>query len=178
MKYKGYTLMELLVVITLLVLVMVGGTGLFLSNLRTGGTSEVILRTSKSARTLSEFIETKIRFGQVIKVDELTRDDCLLAGNTGVSGNSILLENLTGGSELISLSAGVLSSSSATLTNSIRLNNTDVSVESFDITWYCKSGINDKMNVNMVIKGTALGLKDDVTETISREIVLLNSGVK
>lgn len=170
--------MELLVVITLLVLVMMGGTSLFLSNLRTGGTGEVILRTSKAARSLSEFVETKIRFGQVIKVDDLTRDDCLVAGDIGVSGNSILLENLVGGSELISLSSGVLSSSSATLTNSMRLNGSDVSVESFDVTWYCKAGINDKMNIDMVIKGSGVGLKDDITESISREVVLLNSGLK
>jgi len=58
---KGYTLMELIVVISLLAIVIVAGTSLFLSNIRSGGISEIILKLSSSGRGLADLIENKMQ---------------------------------------------------------------------------------------------------------------------
>ena len=178
MNNKGYTLMEMVVVVSLLVVIMVGGTSLFLTNLRSGGTSEVVLKTARTARVLADLVETRLRYGRVIQVGELSKDLCLEAGTDGVSGSSVLFENLQGEQELLAFSNGEIASSSADGSNSVRLNNDEVRVESFEIKWFCIPGLNDKIKVDMSFGGSGVGLKNDVFEKISREMILLNSGTK
>lgn len=177
MKNNGYTLIELLVVISLLVIVMVGGTNLFLSNLRSSGTSEAILRASRTARTLAETIETRLRFGKIVTVGEQPRETCLTAGTEGVSGPNVVWENLNGSQEMLSWGEGAIASSAADGSNSVRLNSEEIVVTDFAVKWYCLAGINDKMKIDMSFEGSGTGLKTSVSEKISREFILLNSGL-
>lgn len=178
MRTKGYSLMELLVVISVLVIVMIGGTTIFLSNLRSGGMNEVQLKTSKSARSLMDTIESRLRYSKVVDIDSLQRDRCLLAGTDGVSGSKILFENAEGRQEEIGFFDGSITSSSAELNVSVKLNSDNVTVEKFVVEWFCGPGINDKIKLDLSLKGVGVDQKFNATEGITREMILLNSGTK
>ena len=90
----------------------------------------------------------------------------------------MLFENLIGGQELLAFGNGEIASSSADGSNSVRLNNEGVVVASFEVKWFCIPGLNDKIKIDMSFEGSGVGLKNDVLENISREMILLNSGIK
>lgn len=75
-KIDGYTLIEMLVALSLMVIVLLGGTLLFTQNLRTGGLTEVDLKVNSTARAILDELERTLRFGEVIRVGDSTRDVC------------------------------------------------------------------------------------------------------
>jgi prepilin-type N-terminal cleavage/methylation domain-containing protein len=175
-RTSGYTLMELIIVVALLAIVVVSGTSLFLSNIRSGGISEIVLTLTKSGRSLVDLIETKIRFSDIVQVADYDRDACLSAGETGVSGQNTRYVDIDGEQEYLGFVDGMIASASADGSDVVYLNPADVKVKEFTIQWFCVSGINDKMIIDMTLTGTGTGVGIDLEEKISRETILLNSG--
>ncbi len=176
-KIDGYTLIEMLVALSLMVIVLLGGTLLFTQNLRTGGLTEVDLKVNSTARAILDELERTLRFGEVIRVGDSTRDVCLEAANTGVEGSKVLIETLGGVETEYSLSNQKIASVSGTNTDPFYLGGDDVTVNALNFKWFCQSGISDKINLEMNISSTVLGTGVTITKTISRDILLLNGSI-
>lgn len=173
---KGYTLLELIMAVSLLVIVLTGGTAIFYRSFRSSGLSDVQTVVNNSLRTLDEMIERSLRYGVVYRVSsgivDNFRNDCLLAGSTGVAGNTLVVKDSMGGDVTYSLlPGGTVSSNSGVI-----ISNPGIIVTKLQFTWICKSGVNDKMNLD--IEANASGKSGEVaTSSLKKDINLLNSGI-
>jgi len=115
MKTKGYTLIELIITISLLVIVLVGGTTIFYRSFRSSGVSDIQATLNDSLNSLDTMIESVLRYGAVIRLvdadgNQKLRADCLEASDSGVVGNSLIVRDSYGGNAVYSLSDGEVSS--------------------------------------------------------------------
>lgn len=168
-KFKGYTLVELVMVVSLLAIVLTAGTSIFYRSFQSSGVSDIQTTLGNSLRSLDRMFERTLRFGKVVRVGDNYRENCLSAEEDGVSGNTLGVLDLSGGNVLYSFANGEVSSNSAVISNP------DITVTELVFTWYCKSGINDKMKLH--IKANLTGLAGEaVSFEINKVINLLNSG--
>ena len=169
----GYTLIELIMAVSLLVLVLVGGTTIFYRSFRSSGVSDNQASLNTSLRTLDEMIERTLRFGEVVRVgDNNFRAECLDAlPSEGISGSELVVYDQSGGVATYTLSEGAVSSNSGVI-----ISNPEVEVTKLQFTWYCRSGINDKMNLQIEASSkTTTG--EGSTAKFNKDINLLNSGI-
>lgn len=172
-KRNGYTLVELVVAVSLLSIVLLGGTIIFFKSFKSSGVSDAQTNVNNSVRSLEEMIEKAVKYGTVYRVVGASDNDrtaCLAAGSTGVVGSQVSVRDLNGGSALYSFANGEVSSNSAVISNP------SVTVTKFQITWYCRSGVNDKMKIE--IEATSGKVNQDlVVGKLEKDINLLNSGI-
>jgi type II secretory pathway pseudopilin PulG len=167
----GYTLIELVMAVSLLVIVLTGGTAIFFRSFRSSGVSDIQTSLNNSLRSLDEMIERSLRYGEVAQVGSHNRADCVTAGVIGVTGSSLTVLDLSGGPALYSLTAGIVSSNSG-----VQISNPEIEVTKLEFTWYCRSGVNDKMK--MLIEANVSGKSGEVVSTyFKKDINLLNSGI-
>lgn len=176
MKFKisGYTLIEMLVALSLMIIVLMGGTLLFTQNLRTGGLTEVDLSINKTSRALLDEFERLLRFGVVEGVDDFDKNNCLEAGSAGVSGSRIKTKSVTGVDIDYYLANQRVASLSGDMIDPYFLNDESLDVNSLQFQWFCQSGISDKIKIDMNVSSTVLGTGVTITKSVSRDILLLN----
>lgn len=172
----GYTLIELVVTIALLVIVLMGGTVIFYKSFRTSGVSDIQTVLNSSLRSLDEMLESSLRYGTVVRLvadsGSKYRADCLNAGSDGVTGNILVVRDSVGGSAIYSLLAdGTVSSNSGVI-----ISNPAIVVSKLQFTWYCQSGANDKINLSMEASSSAK-TGEGVSVVFNKDINLLNSGI-
>jgi prepilin-type N-terminal cleavage/methylation domain-containing protein len=175
MKNSGYTLIELVVTIALLVIVLVGGTSIFYRSFRSSGVSDIQATLNSSLNTLDEMIEDVLKYGTVTQVatseENYNRDSCLAAGDVGVSGDNLTVHDSLGGSATYSLSDGVVSSNTGEI-----VSNAGIIVTKLRFTWYCRSGVNDKINL-LIEASSSAKTGEGVIGVLNKDINLLNSGI-
>lgn len=168
---KGYTLIELVVTVALLAIVLTGGTAIFYRSFRSSGISDVQTTVNNSLRSLDEMLERTLRYGTVFGVGGKYRDDCL-ASAVGVSGNSLAVRDIFGGEATYTfLPNGTVSSNSGVI-----ISNSEITVTKLQFTWYCRSGVNDKMNLLIEANSSAV-TGENASSTLNKDINLLNSGI-
>ena len=175
MKIRGYTLIELVITIALLVIVLVGGTSIFYRSFRSSGVSDIQATLNSGLKTLDEMIEDVLKYGTVTQVATTTetynRDSCLAAGDVGVSGDILTVHDSLGGSATYSLNDGVVSSNTGEI-----VSNAGIRVTKLQFTWYCRSGVNDKINL-LIEASTSATTGEGVVGNLNKDINLLNSGI-
>lgn len=174
---KGYTLIEMLIVVSLMAIILLGGTTIFFRNLRSGGVGNIDMNVNSELRSVLSMIEKDIRFSNVISVGSGTRSDCVIAGADGYMGNSLTVADLQGLTTTYLLDTEKIASFSAVTAKQVDLTSPAAKVTGLRFTWYCLSGISDKMKIEIDMKSAVVGSGFDITRTVSREINLLNSGI-
>ena len=167
----GYTLIELVMAVSLLVIVLAGGTTIFYRSFRSSGISDIQTTMNNSVRALDEMIERTLRYGEVIRVgDDNFREQCL-AGD--VSGSSLVVRDSAGGYAIyMLLESGQVSSNSADMI----ISNSGIKVTKLLFTWFCRSGVNDK--INLKIEAEPVSKVDEGQVVVfDKDINLLNSGI-
>ncbi len=177
MNKQGYTLIELVVVISLLAIVLLGGTTLLYRNLRSGGIGNVDLQMSADLRSVLSTIEKDIRFSQVMAVDVGTRTECLANGAAGYEGNTLTVVDLQGLESTYSLDTARVASVAAATSVKAYLTDPATKVSELKFTWYCQSGISDKVKIELKTASSILGSSWDISGDVSKEVNLLNSGI-
>lgn len=169
--FWGYTLIELIVTVALLVIVLTGGTAIFYRSFRSGGVSDIQTVVNTSLRSLDEMLERTLRYGTVIRVADSYREECLDAVD-GVSGDTLIVRDISGGMATYSLlSDGTVSSNSGVI-----ISNPDIFVTDLKFTWYCRSGVSDK--INLLIEATSSAVTGErIRGVFEKDINILNSGV-
>ena len=170
-QIHGFTLIELIMAVSLLVLVLVGGTTIFYRSFRSSGVSDIQASLNTSLRSLDDMIERTLRYGEVIRVGEdKFREECL-AGE--VSGDTLVVKDTSGGVAIYSLEEnGRVSSNSA----DVIISNPEVEITKLEFTWFCRSGVNDKMNLYIEASSKSK-TGEGSTAVFNKDINLLNSGI-
>lgn len=174
---RGYTLIELVIVVSLLVVILLGGTTIFYRSLRSSGVGNVDLNVTSEMRTLLSSIERDIRFSVVNSVGTSQRSDCLSAGSDGVQGNSLSVTDLQGLTTSYELDTERVASVSAVTNEKVYLTNTNSRITGLTFTWYCQAGVSDKIKIDIDVASAVLGSGLDITRNVERDINLLNSGI-
>lgn len=164
----------MLVALSLMVIVLLGGTVLFMQNLRSGGLAEVDVTLNRAGRSILDELEKVIRFGEVIGLNEYTKLDCLDANTSGLSGTYLTIRNIDGLDIDYYLSDQKVASITSSMNEPYYLNSGDFAVENLQFSWFCTSGISDKIKVDMDISSTVLGTGVVISKNISREVLILN----
>lgn len=174
---KGYTLIELVVAMSLFIIILLGGTSLFTQNLRSEGLTEVTVNMNSTLRSVLDELERVLRYGRVITIDNVDRDQCLAFGTTGFTGSTFVVEDINGLVSTYELDGNKISSVSSQTNEAIFLSPETIKINSFSVQWFCQSGISDKINLEINASSTALGSGVTVTKTVSRNLVLLNGSI-
>lgn len=168
--FIGYTLIELVMAVSLLVMVLVGGTAIFYRSFRSSGVSDLQISLNAGLRTLDEMIERSLRYGEVLRVDDNLRSSCLSAGLSGITGTILVVRDPSGGQITYTLSEGMVSSNSAIISTA------NLNVKKMEFKWFCRSGANDKMNIYMEASPAEIN-NESFTVVFNKDINLLNSGI-
>ena len=175
---KGYTLIEVIISMLLLVIILVGGTSLFYQSLKSSGLSDVDLGLTSSLRSVLSSIEKDIRFSQVVSVGSESRIDCVSAGS--VTGDSLTVNDLVGAETVYTLDNNFrIASTSSQMINTVFVSPAEIKIESLTFTWFCQGGVSDKIKVEIDASNEVLvlGPSVGVTRKVSTEISLFNSGI-
>lgn len=171
-RMTGYTLIELIITVTLLAIVLTGGTAIFFKSFRSSSISDVQTVVNNGLKSLDEMIERSLLYGTVIRVgDNNFRAECL-ASAIGISGNTLGVRDLYGGEAIYTFDPINYKVSS----NSAIISNSDIKVTKLKFTWYCRSGVNDKMNILIEATSSAT-IGEGASGILNKDIFLLNSGV-
>jgi len=171
---RAFTLIEAVVSTMLLSIILLGGTAVFYQSLKSSGLSDVNSNLNSTLQSILDAIKKDVRYAQILGVGEGTRTDCLLAGSNGYSGDSLLINDLSGNETMYSLNNELIASTSAEPTRTTYLNTNQIAVQSLQFTWYCLGS--DKIKIAMNAKSNALGTGIQVDQDASIEISLFNSG--
>jgi prepilin-type N-terminal cleavage/methylation domain-containing protein len=177
MKTNGYTLMELLIAILLLAIILLGGTALFYRNLRSSGLGDVDLGLNTGLRAVLSIMEKDIRYSEVESVGVGLRSDCLSAAATGYTGSNLTTTDTQGLTTVYSLDEGRIASTAAETGKKAYLSPTTILITGLNFTWYCQSGVSDKIKIVIDASSSALGSGLNIIRSVSREVNLLNSGI-
>ena len=165
---NGFTLIELMIAITVLVILMVGGTFVLLQTLGSRGQNQVEVNINQAGSQAMESVEQSIRFAFVESLGGgITRSSCISAGQSGVTGSSVTVSDSYGQTRYY-LTGNRLASESATIKY---LSSTDVVASNMVVTWYCVTGFSDKLRIKFDMTGGS------IVRTFSRDINMYNSGI-
>ena len=181
MRKKGYTLIELVMSISLLVIVLLGGTAIFFRSLRSSGISDIQSSVNNNLRTLDEMIEGVLRYGTVTHLVglndlDIERDDCLLAGDNGVTGKAIVIRDSWGATAQYTRGVDIENERGYVASNSAMISNPEIDVTKLEFLWYCRSGVNDKIKLLIEAK-TEESSGETISGKIDKDINMLNSGI-
>lgn len=146
-KKTGYTLMELLMVMAILLVVLGSGMMAFYRILRGGSKADIDLELDSGARQMMNSTGYLIRHGQVESLSGLDKSDCLTAGENGVTGEVLVLSMVDGGETTISMVSDRLASSSAGL-GDVFLGADSLQIEDLEFAWVCQAGQKDQVKVS------------------------------
>lgn len=174
---QGFTLIELMVAIVVLAILSTAGVNIFYRSLR--GSSQVELRRALDdrSRLIMSALGRYIREGRIVSLSGVDKNSCVASGQA--TGTSLVIRALDDLDSTISLTGGQISSSSAEGT--VVMNpGTEYTISQADttplFTWYCASGVADRVLVNF--RGSSVSNEGDVTVTkdYSLDLILRNSG--
>jgi prepilin-type N-terminal cleavage/methylation domain-containing protein len=169
MKNKGYTLIELVVVIGVMAVIIGAGMGIFYQSLRSGSKVDFELFMDSSSRVIESSMVDTIGFSRVVSVGGQDQDLCLGAGATGVSGASLVIE-VAGSLTEYSLASGNITS------NSAQINPSGMGVNSLVFNWICMSGETEKVIVGFAAQAEKDSQPVEIEKSYVFEVLLKNSG--
>lgn len=174
---RGYTLIEAIISVLLLAIILLGGTALFYQNLRSVGFSDMDSNLNGTLQSILRAVEVDIRYSQVVAVAGGTRSECLAAGAAGYEGTELTVKDLNGYETVYSLLDDKVASTSSETGRKTYLNSTEVKIERLNFTWFCLSGVSDKIKIVIKASSNVLSTGVKVEQSASSELVLLNSGL-
>lgn len=159
MKKNGFTLIELITVISVLALLVITGMTVFYRSLRGSSRVEVQKTLDSEVQHITRNMSRLIREGVVVAVGGSDRDVCF--ANGGLTGASLVVEDAAGYQTTYRLDNNKIASNAAFLSTS------NVVVESLNFDWECGSGTFDNLQVSFA----ASVLGDDGTTGSEGEFV-------
>lgn len=169
---KGFTLIEIMIAMAVIAVLLVGGSLVMFATLGSRGQNQADTNINQAGSEAMEAIEQSIRFSTVESVGANNRSACLLAGSTGVSGNSLVVSDSWGSTTYSLNSNRVASISGATR----YLSSSNVTATNLSFTWLCVVGSYDKLRVSVDLDDPSV--TDRVLKrTFRRDVNMYNSGI-
>lgn len=173
---QGFTFIELITGVGVLVLIATVGTAIFLRGLR--GTSEIEIRHTLDgrARLILGGLGKFFREGQFVSLSGQSKSDCLITGMA--TGDSLVVRALDGLSSTFSITGGQLSSASA---QTVVLNPESVTIDyktglSYYFVWYCSGGVPDRVVMEFRATSTGTGGDTATSNEYVLDVISRNSG--
>ena len=173
MMNKGYTLIELMVVIGIMTLIIGSGMTIFYQSLKSGSKIDFESFMDSSSRVIEGSMADLVGYSKVVSVGSYGQSDCLDAGSGGVTGVSLTI-NVDDVLTRYSLSGDSIASVSGGLTQLVNQEGLGVSGLSFN--WICLGGEREKVLVNYTASAEKDGQPVAITNDYSFEITVKNSG--
>jgi len=175
MNKNGYTLMELVVVIGVMLVIIGSGMAVFYQSLRSGSKIDFELFLDSSSRLIENSMVGVIEYSRIVSLEGQDQDACLAAGPSGVLGNSLIVD-IEGNFTEYALEDGYITSSSAETRSYVNINPDGVSINILSFNWVCLYGETERL----IASFTAQAEKDDqevaILKEFSFEMLLKNSG--
>lgn len=169
----GYTLMELVVLIGVLLVITVSGMSVFYQSLKSGSKVDFELFMSNSSRVIESSMTDVIGFSRVVSVEGQDQDVCLAAGDSGVLGSSLMVKVGDVLTEY-SLVDSYITSSSASV--DVYVNPVGMNINLLSFNWICNFGETEKLTVSFSAQAAKEGQNVDVSKDYSFNMLLKNSG--
>lgn len=166
---QGYTLMELLVVIGVMMVVVGAGMGVFYQSLRGGSKVDFELFMDTSSRVVEASMADVIGFSRVMSVDDQDQESCLAAGAYGVLGSSLTAESAGDVTEYV-LEDDYIAS------NSSRVSPEGLQIKALGFNWICVAGEKERLVISYTAQAEKEGQNVEVEKDYSFQVLLKNSG--
>lgn len=174
---KGFTLMEMMVAVTLVVILAGVGTSIMLLSLRSTMQTSVNQKLNRGLSQTLDLISEGVKYAngvEVIKSDGtiITREECISQTKTVGSVYGVSFRVKDGfGESIYTLSNKVVSSSSATILN---LSDTTLEVTGLGFDWSCGFSRPDTLTIS--IDGCQFcNTVSEIKKTVTRELTMYNS---
>lgn len=138
-KIQGFTLIELITVVSVLAVLITAGMSIFYRSLRGSSKVEVSKSLDTEVQHVINSMSRLIRESRMVSVDGNDRDVCFAQGS--VSGSLLVVEDFGGHTTTYSLSGGRIASNSAFLSS------VGVNLSNLLFTWKCKADSFDGLSV-------------------------------
>ena len=179
-KLSGFTMIELLLGMSVMATLLVSGLVVFYKILGGGNKTSIYMSLDGESRMVISAIKEILKYSKATAMGSNDRQDCLSAGASGLSDDSIVIESIKDGvSSTLQLSGDYIASVSATTKN---INSDTIAIERVDpatpvFLWKCETGVADTVEVNF--KATAAGVsgQTSVSENYKAVVVLRNTGI-
>ena len=175
-KYSGFTLVEMMIAVSVLAVIMVGGTLVMFKTISSRGQNQADININQIGSQAMDAIEQSVKFSYVDTVGGFSRVDCIGAGSAGVSGNILTVSDQWGTTTYATESFGGVGESVQIASNSTPISSPIVNASSLVFTWICGNNVSDKLSVSFDL--------DDVSvqggvlrRTFRRYINMYNSGI-
>jgi len=170
-NYKsGFTLVELMVVVSVIAVLLIGGTMVMFRTLGSRAQNQADININLAGSQTMEALEQGIRFASVTGVGSQTRTDCLVGAVTGTT----LTVSDAGGVSTYSLSDdGRIASTSGVPRY---LSSLDMLVSDLEFTWICIAGTYDKVRISFEMDDPDLD-GEILKRNFERDINMYNSGI-
>jgi len=161
MKKNGYTIIELVVGVSVLVLLAVMAMTILSRSMSSTARVESERLLDENAKMINDWLTRFIREGEVIMVNENDKEECLENGS--VSGDDLTIRAIDGYDTLIALNDGVLAS------NEAELHLSSLTMSNFVVIWECGQGLPDRVDVSFSLSLTtgSMGIVEDKDSLLS-----------
>jgi prepilin-type N-terminal cleavage/methylation domain-containing protein len=174
-KNKGYTLMELVVVVGVMAVILGAGMRVFYQSLRSSSRVDFELFMDSSSRVIEGSMMDVISFGKVTELSGQDQVACLSAGVTGVTGERLSV-TVDGKETEFFLDDDDIASRSVDPVNQLKVNPVGIQVNSLGFTWVCLSGQHESLVIDIGAQAEKEDQAVPVEKDYSFEILLKNSG--
>ncbi len=164
---NGFTLLEMMVAISIMAILISGGTLILFKTLGSRGYNQADLNINTAGSQIMESIEQSIKYSNAEAVGANDREDCAAAGVSGVTASTLSVSD-SWGTSVYSLVGTSIASNSATISSS------EVEVTNLEFVWTCVSGAGDKVKISFRLNDTSA---TTLARDFLREINMYNSGI-
>lgn len=172
---NGFTLVEMMIAISVLAVLVLGGTMIFYKTLSSGSLNQATLNTGSSSGQVLAAIESNIRYKKVYSVTDAGsnisyRSTCLANGSVP-NGKILTVYDNFGTTNYKILNNQIASDSGVVPTPVISTSN--LRVVDITFTWFCTPGANDIVRV--LVTTNDINTAGTPNKTFSKDINMYNS---
>jgi prepilin-type N-terminal cleavage/methylation domain-containing protein len=177
MNKHGFTLIELVIGVSLTSMLMVIGSFLFYRGLGLGSETQSNVNINAAVTTFFDGMNNFMRFRLIESVGQggvnRSRFDCETSYPNAVTGESIVISDKYGASEYRLIENRIASVSG----NPIMLTPAGVRIRDLSFDWYCQPGSVDRVIINLEARDASQS-SDLRFAPFTKEVYLYNSGFK
>lgn len=136
---RGFTLMEMLASVTVLMVLAVTAVGMFSRSLRSSAYVESQRLLDGSAKTIIDSMSRYLRESRMVSLDGMDKEVCIISGS--IAGSNLVVTGSDAVNSTFELQGDNIAS------NSSILNPESVEISNFLVDWTCTQGTPDKLDI-------------------------------
>jgi len=172
----GYTLIEMIVTVAVLLIIIGSGLMSFYRTLRGGIRTDLTSLLDSNARATMNSLTFLLKQSQIETLDGADKNDCLAAGVVGLTGESLLITTFDGDDTTLSLDGDRVASVSASQSKTVLVSSDSLQVSDLSFDWKCGSGQRDVVSVVLTAVAIEISGETSISKTYNFSVPLISSG--